>query len=509
MTRRTRGFDLPTGIRRVHGRDCAARPSDDLAVCSCRPRYQAQAGPRGDRRTRTFDRLKDAQRWRAEVQSRVTTGNAVPRLADAAERWVREARAGTVLTRTGDLYRAATITGYEQALAAHVLPALGRKRLDDINRGELLAVIGAMRATGARPSTVRNAIVPVRSIFRWANDNDTTVHNPTRGLAMPGVSGARRTRFAEPAEIAALIAAAPEGDRPIWATAAYAGLRRGELRGLRTTDVDLGAGIIRVRQSWVAKERRVGLLKTETSRRDVPISAVLRPFLEEHLRRADGFEFFFARGTLGLHRSDPHEPFHCTSVRDRGHNAWRAAGLEPIGFHECRHAFGSTALAAGVSMKQVSAYLGHSSIQTTMDIYAHLSAASPLEGIALIDEHVAAQQNPSGGVEEAPRSPLTVVPMNEPTLQHDPDRFATLIDAATPAPDLEAAQRLPVDSVATDALTTADFERACEIVGAEVLAMRVRKTTPPSLRVVTYVAEDAEGRTRKGVLSLADLRAAS
>jgi integrase len=67
----------------------------------------------------------------------------------------------------------------------------------------------------------------------------------TDGFAREG----RRDRYASPEEAAVLIATVPERDRPLWATAMYAGLRRGELRALRWQDVDLASGVIRVRRS--------------------------------------------------------------------------------------------------------------------------------------------------------------------------------------------------------------------------------------------------------------------
>ena len=62
--------------------------------------------------------------------------------------------------------------------------------------------------------------------------------NPTTGLELPAVRG-RRDRIASPTEAAALIEALPERDRALWATALYAGLRRGELMALRGEDIDL------------------------------------------------------------------------------------------------------------------------------------------------------------------------------------------------------------------------------------------------------------------------------
>ena len=74
--------------------------------------------------------------------------------------------------------------------------------------------------------------MPLRAIFRRAVSRGEVAVNPTTGLELPAVRG-RRDRIASPEEAAALLAALPEEERPLWATALYAGLRRGELMALR------------------------------------------------------------------------------------------------------------------------------------------------------------------------------------------------------------------------------------------------------------------------------------
>jgi integrase len=73
--------------------------------------------------------------------------------------------------------------------------------------------------------------------------------NPCTGLHLPAIRG-RRERYASPEEAKALIGAVPVEDRPIWATAMYAGLRLGELRALRVDDLDLASGVISVERGW-------------------------------------------------------------------------------------------------------------------------------------------------------------------------------------------------------------------------------------------------------------------
>ncbi len=97
----------------------------------------------------------------------------------------------------------------------------------------------------------RNKLDPIRVIFRRALKRDEIPIDPTDGLELPAVRG-RRERIADRTEAAELIVALPSSEQAFWATAVYGGLRRGELRALRWTDVELDAvpGLIHVRRTW-------------------------------------------------------------------------------------------------------------------------------------------------------------------------------------------------------------------------------------------------------------------
>jgi integrase len=381
---------LPPGIRRRHARSCPAVATDDLAACSCRPSYQAQAGPRRGRRTKTHNTLGEARAWKREVERLFVLGElgvgGRVRLRDAGESWLTAAAGGMAMTRSGTAYRPATLAGYRLALREHVYPALGDRRLEAVTRGEVLALIGKLQAAGLSPSSVRNVIVPLRALYRYAGDHDWTQRNPTRGVAMPGVSSARRERFATPVEVRALLDALPERDRALWATAAYAGLRRGELMGLRWADVDLDSGELWVCQVFDHVGKCFGPPKTAAGVRNVPIAGPLRRLLIEHERRRCG-ELVFARGSLaGGYRGRATAPFADRGVAMRAHAAWDRADLEPLGLHECRHTFASMLLAAGVSMKTMSALLGHTTIGVTIDLYSHLQPDARRDALDRLDE---------------------------------------------------------------------------------------------------------------------------
>jgi integrase len=193
----------------------------------------------------------------------------------------------------------------------------------------------------------------------------------------------RRDRIADPSEAALLLAALPEKDRALWATALYAGLRRGELMALRWEDVDLAAGLIRVERSWDVRE---GIIepKSRAGRRRVPIAAVLRDYLDEHklaTERSEGLVF-------GCSETRPFEP---VSLAARAATAWMNAKRKeqeldprkPITLHEARHTFASLMIAAGVNAKALSTYIGHWSRSSgTLGSTGDLSGSAPRNSTA-------------------------------------------------------------------------------------------------------------------------------
>lgn len=82
------------------------------------------------------------------------------------------------------------------------------------------------------------------------------------------------------------------------------------------------------------------------------------------------------------------EPFATSSVNERAKRIWRSAGLEPVSLHECRHTFASYMIAAGVPFKQLSTYMGHSSITVTLDVYGHLMPGDEADAADKLDAYL-------------------------------------------------------------------------------------------------------------------------
>jgi integrase len=352
----------------THGRRCAS--SKPGGQCDCEPK-------RGAKIRKTFPTLAAAKGWRVDAGSALRKGTlkAPTRLTveQAAETWLEGAKGGTVLTRSGRPYKPGVIRGYEADLRRYVFPDLGAHRLSELRRSDLQALVDRMVSAGRSASKIHNVVMPIRVLCRHAIERDELLVNPTTNLRLPVANG-RRERVSSPQETAELIEALPEEQRCLWWTAALAGLRRGELRALRWSDIDLEANVIVVERSWDEKEGPVDP-KSEKSRRRVPIPASLRRHLLEHKLRTgrDGDDLVFGRTA--------DRPFTPTHVRKIGLAAWENANkerrevelteLRPIGLHELRHSYVSLMHDAGFSLERIGDYVGHSSAYMT-DRYRHL-----------------------------------------------------------------------------------------------------------------------------------------
>jgi integrase len=183
------------------------------------------------------------------------------------------AKAKTIPTASGDDYKPATLRGYRVSLNKRILPALGNRRLSDVRRADVQELADRLTAEGLSASTVQNTLDPLRAIYRRAirRDEGVTI-NPTQELELRRPDG-KRDRIASPTEAVVLIAAVDVDERALWATAFYAGLRRGELRALRWKHIDLEARVIHVSRGWDAIE---GEQDTKSARSTPKRSAATR-----------------------------------------------------------------------------------------------------------------------------------------------------------------------------------------------------------------------------------------
>lgn len=240
----------------------------------------------------------------------------------------------------------------------------------------------SLLAEGLSGGTVANILNPLQAMYRRLVRREVVATNPTVDIDLPRPRR-RRERILSPLESLNYLEALPIEERALWATAFYAGLRRGELRALRVSDVDLARNELHVLRSWDAVEHEIDP-KSDAGRRTIPIVAILRDHLDGHLMRAGrtGSDLVFGR--------TPCDAFVPSTVRSRANRAWGVAELMPITLHECRHTAASMLIDAGINNpKAIMEFMGHSTITETYDRYGHLMPGSRDEVRTAVDRYLA------------------------------------------------------------------------------------------------------------------------
>jgi len=179
-----------------------------------------------------------------------------------------------------------------------------------------------------------------------------------------------------PQEVAAVLKAADKDrDRHLWYLA-LSGLRRGEVAGLRWSDVDQSEKTLTVRIAWVAAAGKAveNAPKTGSSSRTLPLDDGLAAVLRAARKRqaAERLALGAAYGDgLYVACDETGRPYHPDTVSKRWSRLVRSAGVRHINLHSARHTCGTTLHLRGVPLSVIVAWLGHADASVTARIYAH------------------------------------------------------------------------------------------------------------------------------------------
>jgi integrase len=307
------------------------------------------------------------------------------RFADYAEHWLDNVLdVSDRATATKSLYRRLTRT--------HLIPALGGKPLGALVKSDIEALLGRLKRKGLSQSSIKQCYLVLRMTLTSAVADGLIASNPATKITTPQVDR-EEADFLTPIQSRALLAALgdlryADAVRLTLAT----GMRRGEVAGLKWSDVDLRKGQLRVRRTLnrIDGELVCSTPKTEKSRRTVPLTTATVAMLKSHkaaqaverLAAGDRWvdeDWVFSTAFGGC--TDPRLSVLRTVEIAAKRAVWvDDEGVERTGLtasaHALRHAAGSAMVDAGASLPTVRDILGHSSVAITGDIYSHPPEAS-------------------------------------------------------------------------------------------------------------------------------------
>lgn len=259
-------------------------------------------------------------------------------------------------------------------LARYLLPVFGKTRLDKITRREIEAFKVDMLSYGLANSTVNKALVTLGKMLNYAQELEVIP-------AVPKIKKLKPTphvvEFLDDQQLERLLSALEKTDHALYLgvlLGAHAGLRRGEIAGLKWREVSLDLhNLAVVRSVWHGIETA----PKNKRARIIPLSNRLERALKKHHHMRSQYVLVQADNT----------PWSDKIFNKRADQMYQLAGLpkpkQP--WHVLRHTFASRLVMRGAPIKAVQELLGHADIQMTMR-YAHLSPAARESAIRLLDQ---------------------------------------------------------------------------------------------------------------------------
>ncbi len=329
------------------------------------PRRRTIYGKKGESREDLATRLTKAM---ADRDGGITYDAGKMTVGEYLERWLSDSVRDTVRQRTFERY--------ESIVRLHLIPGLGRVKLKALTPAHVRGLYRSKLDSGLAPRTVLHVHRSLSKALKQAKDDGLIPRNAAEPVKPPRPRK-EEIRPLTPEQVRVLFASV-SGTRneALYVVAVTAGLRRGELQGLKWEDVDLEAGMLQVRRTlsepkgghvFEAPKSGKGRNIRLTRRAVEALRAHRKRQLEERMERAglwdeQGLVFPSEVGTPRL-GGNLHRSFKAALSR---------AGLPEIRFHDMRHTCATLLLRQGVNPKYVQELLGHADIALTLNVYSHV-----------------------------------------------------------------------------------------------------------------------------------------
>jgi integrase len=277
--------------------------------------------------------------------------------------------------------RESSINGYRNLIEHQIKPFIGDNRLASLTTADMQKFYNKVKRQGRANehhlhgkelsnSMVRKVHMVLHQALNVAVRERLIVRNPTLGTTLPKKTHTEKQvlcdsqleRFMEAIKV----------DK-YWYDFFYleimTGMRRGEICGIKWSDIDFNAGTLSIRRTVMNKRGggvSIGDTKTTTSERTIILPPSVLTLLRE--KKADAIcEWVFP------HYTNPSDPLHPDSAYGKLKTLLKNAELPLIRFHDLRHTFATQAMQGGVDAKTLAGILGHTDASFTLDTYTHVT----------------------------------------------------------------------------------------------------------------------------------------
>jgi len=326
-----------------------------------------------------FRTMKEAKQRQHEIESQRDGGIFVKpgkmRLDEYLVAWLRDYVVPNLAPRTAE--------GYDFIIHRHIIPALGKILLTQLRPGAIQKYLSDKLSSGRldgdgglSAQTVRHHHRTLHDALQLAVKQGLLARNPADAVTVPHVEKTEMHTLDEEG-VHIFLEASKTEYYALFFLALYTGMRRSELLGLRWIDIDLDLCELSVNRSLHHLQNGTFVFrqpKTAKSRRLIALTPSTVIVLREHKERQRATQLLlgatFAEDSMVFcHPSGT--PLLPSTVSHAWGKLAKRLHLK-VRLHDARHTHASLLLKQGVSIKVIQERLGHSSINITMDTYAHV-----------------------------------------------------------------------------------------------------------------------------------------
>ncbi len=352
-------------------------------------RWCAQVSLNGKRITKYAKTQHECRDWVKQTLDKIEHGLTFEGTQLSLERYMQSWLSGKELSR-----RSSTVRNYRRYTDLYILPALGKLRLQAVVPAHIRQLYLRLQMEGKGARTIQLVHVTLRCAFAQAVKEGLIGYNPLEAVDRPKVETKQFQIFTEEQARKFIMTAKGHPYEALYYLALTTGMRKGEILGLKWSDVDWEKSMLRVERQLQPVSFNGGALaptKTKSGRRQIKLGKGLLAMLELHRQRQEtqkllagdrwkenGMIFTTSIGTF----------IDQTKVSREFKRILKEADLPDIRFHDLRHTSLSFLLDIGTPVNTVQNRAGHSKASITTDIYGHSMAHSQDEAAEDIEEIV-------------------------------------------------------------------------------------------------------------------------
>ena len=248
-----------------------------------------------------------------------------------------------------------------------------------------------VKGTLRKPATINREMTCLRHMFNKGVEWDIMEQNPfTKGKGLFIKENNQRLRFLSTEEIPKLLTECPNHLHRVVVCAINTGMRRGEILGLKWSQVL--NGFIYLRETKTSESRQIPINDTlEKMFKEIKIEQGFKNKSDYIFTYAASEEKLVGKQPVRARKKLAPVPAKISSIKSSFNSAVKRAGIQDFRFHDLRHTFASQIIMRGATLKDVQELLGHKTMEMTLR-YAHLSqhhkkkAVNLLNGLTALSE---------------------------------------------------------------------------------------------------------------------------